>query len=249
MNYQTSIVWSWSSGITVLRMDGTTTYIPPGSLTVTGLTAATTYYFYPYYNDPGSYMQWAPGGHGSPAVAATAPTDALTMYQNRQGNIALSAGAMVAATTASGTGGGGSGGGTGVCLRSDMLVETRERGLVEISTVEVGEHLACPEGWTEIVAKALRPQMIFVHIKTVAGELIITPTHPLTLANNSEKRAQELTISDVLQCRSGVTGIESLELISGDFEKVLLTCEPHHRFFAGATDAVLVAHNMRPMPC
>src|SRR6204780_5856248 len=45
-----SITWSWSS-LSIFRADGTTTVIPNGSLAVTGLTAATTYNFYPYWDD------------------------------------------------------------------------------------------------------------------------------------------------------------------------------------------------------
>jgi hypothetical protein len=46
----TTITWNWAA-ITVYRADGTTTTIPAGTQTITGLTASTTYYFYPTYNE------------------------------------------------------------------------------------------------------------------------------------------------------------------------------------------------------
>src|SRR5579863_8614858 len=42
-----SLTWSWT-GLVIFRADGTTTAVPNGSVVVTGLTAATTYYFYPF---------------------------------------------------------------------------------------------------------------------------------------------------------------------------------------------------------
>src|SRR5208282_6216177 len=53
----TSITWSWS-GLSVARADGSSTSIPNGSLAVTGLAAATTYYFYPYWDDVGLAINW-----------------------------------------------------------------------------------------------------------------------------------------------------------------------------------------------
>src|ERR1700751_2792906 len=55
-----SIAWSWS-GLTIFRADGSTTAVPNGSAIVTGLTAATTYYFYPYWDDVASSLGWVAG--------------------------------------------------------------------------------------------------------------------------------------------------------------------------------------------
>jgi hypothetical protein len=137
-----SITWSWS-GLTIARADGTATAVPNGSLAVTGLTAATTYYFYPYYDDAALAIAWVAGGAGSPANALAAKTNAAAQQQALQSRIPLSQGSMVAATTSSGTGGG-SGGGSGSCLRAGTMVLTRERGTVAIETCTVGEYLRCP---------------------------------------------------------------------------------------------------------
>ena len=50
-----SLAWSWT-GLSIYRADGTTTAIPNGSGTVTGLAAGTTYYFYPYWDDVASVL-------------------------------------------------------------------------------------------------------------------------------------------------------------------------------------------------
>jgi len=137
-----SLTWSWS-GLVIYRADGTTTAIPNGSVAVTGLTAATTYYFYPYWDETVNALAWVAAGSGSPAYAQTAKTNVAAQQQALQGRIPLSQGAIAAATTSSGTGGG-SGGGSGSCLRAGTMVLTRERGTVPIETCKVGEHLRCP---------------------------------------------------------------------------------------------------------
>jgi len=137
-----SLTWSWS-GVAIYRADGTTTAIPNGSVAVTGLTAATTYYFYPYWDETADALVWVAAGAGTPAYAQSAKTNLAAQQQALQGRIPLSQGAIAAATTSSGTGGG-SGGGSGSCLRAGTVVLTKERGTVPIETCKVGEHLRCP---------------------------------------------------------------------------------------------------------
>ncbi|HXX20791.1 MAG TPA: Hint domain-containing protein [Candidatus Acidoferrum sp.] len=137
-----SLTWSWS-GLAIYRADGSTTAIPNGSVAVTGLTAATTYYFYPYWDEVAGALAWVLGGAGTPACAQSAKTNLAAQQQALQGRIPLSQGAIAAATTSSGTGGG-SGGGSGSCLRAGTVVLTKERGTVPIETCKVGEHLRCP---------------------------------------------------------------------------------------------------------
>ena len=70
-----SIAWSWS-GLSISRADGTTTAVPNGSLAVTGLSAATSYFFYPFWDESASELKWVAGNAGSPANALTAKTNA-----------------------------------------------------------------------------------------------------------------------------------------------------------------------------
>src|SRR5271155_999112 len=242
-----SLTWSWS-GLAIYRADGTTTAIPNGSVAVTGLTAATTYYFYPYWNDNTSSLAWVGGGAGSPANAQTAKTNLAAQQQSLQGFIPLSQGAMVAATTSSGTGGG-SGGGSGSCLRAGSMVLTKERGTVEIESCAVGEHLRCPAGaggetWTRIARLEVRDADTFIRLHfSNAESLDVTPHHIFTLADGSPMRAERLCLSDILIGRFGRITLKRIETVVESSQKVTVSCEPSHLFYAGRHAATILTHN------
>jgi hypothetical protein len=176
-----TLTWSWSA-LTIYRADGSTTAIPNGSLAVTGLTAGTTYFFYPYWDDNALALGWVAGGTGSPANAQSAKTNLSAQQQALQGRIPLSQGAIIAATTTSGTGGG-SGGGSGSCLRAGTMVLTKERGTVALETCKVGEHLRAPghanaETWTRIERLEIRDADTFIRLHfSNAESLDATPHH------------------------------------------------------------------------
>jgi hypothetical protein len=242
-----SITWSWSS-LTIARADGTSTLVPNGSLAVSALTAATTYYFYPYWDDSLLAIGWVGGGAGTPANAQAAKTNAAAQQQSLQARIPLSQGAMIAATTSSGTGGG-SGGGSGSCLRSGSVVITRERGTVAIESCSVGEHLRCPmsaegEGWTRIRLLELRHADTFIRLHfSNAESLDVTPHHIFTLADGSPMRAERLCLSDILVGRFNNVTLKRIETIVEAGEKVTVSCEPTHQFFAGRSGAAILTHN------
>ncbi len=82
-----SITWSWTS-LAIARADGISTAVPNGSLAVSGLTAATTYYFYPYWDDVALAIAWVAGISGSvgtPANAQGAKTNIAAQQQALQG--------------------------------------------------------------------------------------------------------------------------------------------------------------------
>jgi len=272
-----SLTWSWS-GLSIYRADGTTTAVPNGSVAVTGLTAATTYYFYPYWDEVAGALAWVAAGAGSPAYAQTAKTNLAAQQQALQGRIPLSQGAIAAATTGSGTGGG-SGGGSGSCLRAGTVVLTRERGTVPIETCKAGEHLRCPsaaagggasdrrssysqsrlaapklaaageggesnESWTRIVRMEVRDADTFIRLHfSNAESLDVTPHHIFTLADGSPMRAERLCLSDILVGRFGRLTLKKIEVISEISEKVTVSCEPSHQFFAGRHAASILTHN------
>jgi hypothetical protein len=66
---------------------------------------ATTYYFYPYWDDMASALECVSGGAGSPTNAQKAKTNLSAQRQSLQGLLPLSQGAIVATTTSSGAGG------------------------------------------------------------------------------------------------------------------------------------------------
>ncbi len=176
-----SITWSWS-GLTIFRADGTTTAVANGSVALGGLTAGTTYYFYPYWDDGASSLGWVAGGVGSVAYAQSAKTNSAAQQQALQGRVPLSQGAITAATTTSGTGGG-SGGGSGSCLRAGNVVLTKERGTVAIETCKMGEHLRCPsasggEAWTRILRVEVRDAETFLRLHFSNAESLERHTPP-----------------------------------------------------------------------
>jgi len=108
-----SITWSWT-WLVINLADGTTTSVPNNSQAITGLSANTTYFFYPYWDEPTQTLEWIAGGTGTPAYAQSAATPALFAQQNYRNRVALSNGGMSAHTPSSGSGSGsGSNGGGG----------------------------------------------------------------------------------------------------------------------------------------
>lgn len=254
-----SVTWDWSA-LSISRADGTSTVVPNGSITANGLTAGTTYYFYPFWDDVASVVGWV----GSPPsysgnIANSTKTNAAAQQQALQARIPLSQGAMVAATTTSGTGGG-SGGGSGSCLRRGTVVLTKERGTAAIETCSVGEHLLCPslvgstsmgragrepiEAWTRIQRLELRDADTFIRLHFSNTEsLDVTPHHIFTLADGSPMRAERLCLCDILVGRFGRLTLKKIEAIFDESQKVTVSCEPTHQFFAGRFSATILTHN------
>lgn len=243
-----SITWSWSN-FAIFRADGAQTQIADGSLAVSGLSPATTYFFYPYFDETQLALAFVlgggslPGGAGNPASAFTARTIPVAQQQALQGRIPLSAGAMSAATVASGTGGG-SGGGSGSCVRGNMLVLTKDRGLVPIHRAHAGEHIRGRESWTQIVRHEIHTAETFVRLTFSNNDTLdVTPYHVFTLADDAPVRAERLCLGDILVGRFGWLTLKKIEVIVEEGAKVIVTCEPDHEFFAGCHDACVLTHN------
>jgi hypothetical protein len=119
-----TLYWDGTNNSTILRIyrdDGTVAGPFPGSQTITGLVAATTYFFYPYFDEATQKVLFVsiPPAVGSPPIAYTAATIAVAQQQILRGRIPLAANLSVTgfATPAAGStpaasqgGGGGSGG-------------------------------------------------------------------------------------------------------------------------------------------
>jgi hypothetical protein len=118
------IYWDGSNSSTILRIyrdDGTVAGPFPGSQLITGLTANTNYYFYPYFDEATQrvlFVSVAPAV-GSPPIAYTSPAIAVAQQQILRGRIQLATDLAVTGfatpaagnTPAASAGGGGSGGG------------------------------------------------------------------------------------------------------------------------------------------
>ena len=237
-----SITWSWA-GLVIYRADGTQTQIANGSLAVAGLVAATTYYFYPYWDETALAIAWVAGGAGNPANAQTAKTIAAAQQQALQGRVPLSAGAIAAATTSSGTGGG-SGGGSGSCVRAGMLVASQDRGTVPIESLREGETILGRTGWTRVVRHEVLEADTFVRLHfSNLDSLDVTPHHVFTLADGAPVRAERLCLTDIFEGRFDRVTLQKIELIVEDSAKVLMTCEPDPEFFVGRASASVLTHN------
>jgi hypothetical protein len=242
-----SITWSWTS-LAIYRADGSTTAIPNSSLAISGLAAGTSYYFYPYWDETQSAIDWVSDGIGSPANAQNAKTNTVAQQQALQGRIPLSQGAMIAATTTSGTGGG-SGGGSGSCLREGMVVLTKERGVTRIDQCKIGDQVLCPGPglggiWTRIVRLEVRDADTFIRLDFSNGDsLDVTPHHIFTLADGSPMRAERLCLNDIFIGRFGRLTLKRIEVISEESKKVTVTCEPVHQFYAGQQSPSVLTHN------
>jgi hypothetical protein len=244
----TSITWTWT-GLTLYNADGSTTSITNGSQLVTGLSAGTTYYFLPFIYVASTSLTFSsnatpPGGTtGSPAIAYIQKSAQLASLAILQGLVPLASGIISASTPASGTAAG-TGAGSGSCLRRDILVETKN-GIKAIAEVTLGDEVLAPGGWQKVVNKISKPWSTFISIVASDGnELVASPTHPITLADGNCKQAQELSLSDHLIGRHGYLTISSLKVIETPSEKVSLTVEPEHVFFAGKNSPGILSHNV-----
>jgi hypothetical protein len=137
-----SITWYYdgtnSSSLPKVRLsDKTYIGLTPGSITVSGLTAATDYYFFPFFaiNNPCKAVSWvvSSSASGSPSIAFALGNVEATQFQNLQDRIPLSGGGIKGSTAAGGMTGSGSGGGSdggytrsGGCPRVGQVV--RETG-------------------------------------------------------------------------------------------------------------------------
>lgn len=111
----TGITFYWngtngSSSLVVYRDDGTPSYLEFGIQAITGLSAITTYYFYPYLdqslivNSLGlNAAQFVGGGAGSPAIALTARSQQAAVLQGGLNRIPLSNGAIAVTTPNAGS--------------------------------------------------------------------------------------------------------------------------------------------------
>jgi hypothetical protein len=123
----TSITFYWdgthsSQAFTIYRDDGSSygPIIRGSPLTVTGLVAATTYYFYPYFDENLQQIEFASttGATGTPAIAYLAQSALASQQQILRNRIPLalllaSTGALLGSGSGSGGSGGGGGGGGG----------------------------------------------------------------------------------------------------------------------------------------
>lgn len=238
----TTISITWPA-MTIYRADGTTLAVSSGSQAITGLTASTTYKFYPYVNDAGgaTTVSWATGGTGvgSPAIAYASTGDvvaAATMYA--RGNIPLNS--WTGATTASGSGGGG-GGGSG-CLHPDTLVMLADGSGREANRLMVGMELLGPYGPVKIARIERRPAKRWITV-WLKGWHTVTPDHRFQLPDTSSVRAEDLKLGQIVAGRGEHLEVTGLSLLRESASLVSIELEAPHLYYLACG---ALSHNPKP---
>jgi hypothetical protein len=251
-----SITWSWN--INANRTDlplSVNNY--NSSQTVSGLSSATSYNFYPFIDEVNSLVNMvATGGTGSPSWAHSGTNIAWTQEQARGDHWPLTQSPLAAATVTSGSGGGGGGGVGGSCLRHDVLVREKTKGIIAVSELQPGDFVHCPvagdtpEGWAEVleVDKTFRSQE-WVHVCCNNGEwLAVTPGHPFTLDDGAMKRAAQLSLEDAIPCTTGICFPEKISVHKyGDKKVRVLIRSEAHTYYAGMGQPTILQHNFQPL--
>jgi hypothetical protein len=251
-----SITWSWN--ITASRTDiamSTNNYT--GSQTITGLAAGTTYNFYPFIDEINQVVSMvATGGIGSPSWAHSGTSVALTQEQARGDHFPLSSAPLAAATTTTGSGGGGGGGIGGVCLRHDVLVREKTKGVLQVRELQVGDWVSCPcdedtpDGWvevTEVVKDYISRDWVHTFFN-VDDWLATTPGHPFTLEDGSMKRAAQISLEDSIPCITGITYPVKHALEIYCAPKISVSVRSmRHVFYAGMKSPCILQHNFMPV--
>ena len=220
----TTITWSWT-GLTISRADGTTTTVANGSLAISGLTAATTYYFYPYYDDAALAIGWVAGGSGGGSGSCVrAGTMVLT---KERGTVAIETCAV------------------GEHLRCPSILRADATTAATSASSNAAAAMGgTAEGWTRIIRHEVRGADTFIRLHFSNAETLdVTPHHIFTLADGSPMRAERLCLSDILVGRFGRITLQRIETIIEASQKVTISCAPYHQFFAGRHAAAVLTHN------
>lgn len=220
---QATIYWDGTNGSQVIvqkRNDRSRQTIPPGSITITGLSAATRYYLLPFW-PPANACQigWVPGTVGSPQICFTVITDSnAVIAQNFQEREPLSSGYMYFDTPASGTGGGGGGG--GACVMTGTDIET-------LGDEPYSTHLHRQSQWWRV--------------QSGPYSLFCTPNHPLYDAMGNRIQARDVKVGSLLTHRDGDMKIEVSEGFVKSCTKIEVVMRKVHLFYANG----FLSHNQK----
>lgn len=233
-----SIAWSWS--MTLYRSDAAMTQQGiSGSQTVTGLSSASTYNFYPFY-DEGSLSgstglnMVATGGTGSPSWAHSGTSAVWTQEQTRADHLPLSDTPIAGSTTSSGTGSGSGGGRETGCHRKGTYVKERTRGVIRVEDVRANDYL-WSENDTWLRVKSVKSWIhdLWILIEFNCGQKwFASAGHPYILRDGTIKRGCELTLADEVPCTTGITYPVSMQLVKEQHEIVKIEMEEPHTFYA-----------------
>jgi hypothetical protein len=246
----TSISWTWN--LTVYRTDSNLTVNTyAGQQGVNGLTANTSYNFYPFLDDsqsPSVVTMVTDGGVGSPAWAHSGTNVLWTQEQASANHLALSSGPVAAATTTSGTGGGSGGGTGGACPREDMRVRERTYGVIPCGELFVGAEIEADCGWVRVKRCDRKQRYLWIEIDTDCGEtLVVTPMHRWPTMERELVASNALTVESILKQRDGAAFINGLRVLREEACAIALEVESlEHCYYIGSAEPCILTHNLQP---
>lgn len=218
---QATIYWDGTNGSQVIvqkRADRSRQTIPPGNITITGLSSNTRYYLLPFW-PPANACQigWVPGTVGTPQICFTVTTDTDALIaQGFQEREPLSSGYMYFDTPVSGSGGGGGGGGG--CVMTGTDIET-------LGDSPYSTHLHRQTDWWRIQAGPY--------------SLNCTPNHPLYTSMGIRTEASKIRLGDHLTHRDGDLEVTLSEGFKKSCTKIEVLMEKVHLFYANG----FLSHN------
>ncbi len=234
----TSVTISWTAG-TLNRMDGTQTNVSSGSVTVTGLTASTTYYAAMYWDEVAqaiSFVTGQSGAVGSPAILYPSESPEVAWQGQLQSHLNL--GWVPVATPASG--GGGGNGSTGCCLRGTQLIELASGAMREAQELTTGDVLTSPAGPTRITQLRFEPWREWHRVEFNDGRVLdLAADHRFVDPSGAQIHVRDLKLHDVVQARDAYLSVARLEVCADVDLKVSIEVQSPHVYYV---DGVL-SHN------
>src|SRR3954470_3094841 len=226
-----------------------------GSQTITGLTASTNYWLYPYLDDTqsGSPLLFVlnsqiPGAVGTPAIAYTALTANATYFSGRNDHLPVNNGPLqitTAPTSGSGSGGSGTGIG-GACPRGDMVVEHRTKGVVRVDQIVAGDEILGRDGWVIVLDAIHYWTHEWTDVFTDCGEdAVVTPNHTWPTPSGDVRTP---VIKTIFQRDGDFTDVTHLQSEHRGELCVGLTVSGDQCYYIGHRIPRLLTHNGNILP-
>lgn len=234
-----SITISWTAG-NLNRMDGSQTAVTSGSVTVTGLSASTTYYAAAYWDEVAqaiSFVTGQSGAVGSPAILYPSESPEVAWQGQLQAHLNLG---WVPVVTAASGGSGGGNGSSGCCLRGPQLIELASGVMREAQELTTGDVLSSPDGPTRITQLRFEEWKEWYRVEFNDGRILeVAPDHRFMDPSGVQIHARDLKLQTIVEARNCYLSVARLELCTDRDIKVGIEVEEPHVYYV---DGVL-SHN------
>jgi hypothetical protein len=228
-------------------------------LSTTGGSPPGSYNFYLYFDEVNRvFGAISTGGIGSPTYAHVGTSVLWTQELMRADHFPLTPAGFFAGVCKVGGGTGTAPPPDGACLRSDVLVEEKARGIVALKDLKdcTGLFFKCPvnedtpDGWAEVTRLQFAENSLWIHSHFNNGDWLATTfNHPFTLDDGTTKPACQLTFNDGFPCTTGIAGLVSHAKHSYSAEKVSVQLNTKlHLFYSGIEKASIQNHNFNKIP-